>query len=87
MKYFIHLVSFFIWVSTLQAQTDLHNSGGFYLSNSSDTVFISGSLYNKTGASLNNAGNLIVKKDITNYELSMNAGTGKLWTNGTISGY
>jgi len=87
MKKFIQLLSLFIGVSTLRAQTDLHNLGGFYLSNSSDTVFISGSLYNKTGANLNNAGNLIVKKDLTNYELNMNAGTGKLWTNGSTMQY
>ena len=88
MKYFIPLLSLFFLAGTLQAQTDLHNSGGLYLTNSSDTVFISGSLYNKTGANLVNAGgNLIVKKDITNYEVNMIAGTGKLWTNGNSMQY
>ena len=87
MKYFIHLVSLFIWVSTLQAQTDLHNLGGFYVTNSADTVFINGSLHNKTGANLNNAGNLIVKKDIINDEVNMNASTGKLWTTGSTMQY
>ncbi len=69
-----------------QAQTNVYNFGQVFITNSSDTVFITGSLTNNAGADLNNAGgNLYVKKDLTNYQVNMTTGAGKLWTTGTAT--
>jgi hypothetical protein len=84
MKFFIPVFGLLILINTLQAQTNVYNYCGLFLTNSSDTVFISGSLINNSGAALNNAGgNLFVKQDVTNNETGMTAGGGKLWTTGT----
>ncbi len=84
MKFFIPVFGLLMLMNTLQAQTNVYNNGGLFLTNSSDTVFISGSMYNNAGAALNNAGgNLFVKQDVTNNEVAMTAGGGKLWTTGS----
>jgi hypothetical protein len=65
-------------------QTDVYNSGQMYISNSTDTVYITGSLNNNAGAALINAGgNIYVLKDLNNGEAGMQAGGGKLWFTGT----
>ncbi len=68
----------------LLAQTDVTNQGQIYMTSSLDTFFVSGSLDNQAGASLQNmAGNLYVKQNLTNNETGMVAGGGKLWFTGT----
>ena len=69
-----------------QAQTDVYNNGQIFITNSTDTVFITGSLINNAGADLNNAGgNLYVLKDITNSQVNMTTGGGKLYTTGATT--
>lgn len=67
-----------------QAQTDVYSNSQLFILNSTDTVFITGSFFNNAGAELNNnGGNLYVKKDITNNQVNMTTGGGKLFTTGT----
>ncbi len=83
MKYLLYFLGLFMVGNTLNAQTNLYNSGPFFITAPSDTVFITGSMYNNTGAGLQNiAGNLYVKQDLINNEVNMAIITGKLWTNG-----
>ena len=67
------------------AQIDLQNSGTLYITGSSDILFINGNYINTSAAALSNNGNLYVKKDITNDQASMPAGTGNLFLNGTTA--
>ena len=82
-KLILSLLSFAATILTVVAQTDVYNNGQLYLTNTSDTVFITGSLTNNTTATLTNAGgNIYVLKDINNSEATMVAGAGKLWFTG-----
>jgi hypothetical protein len=84
MKSLVLFLVLFAWLHTTYGQTNVYNNGQLFITNSSDTVFISGSLFNNSTATLNNAGgNLFVKQDLTNEETVMTAGGGKLWTTGT----
>jgi hypothetical protein len=66
------------------AQTDVYNNGQLFLSNSTDTLYITGSLNNNAGATLlNSGGNIYVLGDLVNAQTGMLAGGGKLWFTGT----
>jgi hypothetical protein len=85
MKKILYSLMFSAILIGANAQTDLTNTGLMYITNAADTVFISGSLQNNAGANLNNAGgNLFVKQDVTNNEVNMTVGGGKLWTTGNV---
>jgi hypothetical protein len=75
---------------TLQAQTDLQNTGTLYLSGSSDILYISGSFANSSASALTNNGNLYVLQNLANDQASITVGTGTLYFNGsalqTVSG-
>lgn len=86
MKYLLYFLGLFTVTNTLNAQTNLYNSGQFFITTPLDTVFISGSLYNNTGATLQNiAGNLFVRQGLINDEVNMAIITGKLWTDGSVT--
>lgn len=86
MKYLLYFLGFFTVTHTLNAQTNLYNSGQFFITTPLDTVFISGALYNNTGATLQNiAGNLFVRQSLINDEVNMAINTGKLWTDGSVT--
>jgi hypothetical protein len=80
---FLVFVLLFVINCCLMAQVNVQNNGIAYISNSSDILFINGSLTNASGAALTNNGNLYVKQDITNNQASMATGTGTLNLNGT----
>jgi hypothetical protein len=84
-KIFLTLQGSLILVINVFAQTDVYNSGQIYITNSSDTVYITGSLNNTNSAGLNNAGgNIYILRDLNNSEPNMLAGGGKLWFTGTV---
>jgi hypothetical protein len=76
--------------NNLFAQLDVKNTGIVYISAATDTFFIPGAFTNASGSAFTNNGVVQVKKDITNDQASMAAGTGKLFLNGssvqTVSG-
>jgi len=81
----------FLMISiSVSAQLDVKNSGVIYISSATDTFYIPGALTNASGSAFTNNGVVLVKKDITNDQASMTAGTGKLILNGssvqTVSG-
>jgi hypothetical protein len=80
---FLVFVLLFVINCCLMAQINVQNNGIAYISNSSDILFINGSLTNASGAALTNNGNLYVKQNITNNQASMATGTGTLNLNGT----
>ncbi len=61
----------------------MQNNGTWYLSGSSDTVYITGNFTNASGAALTNNGNLYVKLGLSNAQAAMAAGTGTLYLNGS----
>ena len=86
MKKIFYFCCLLFGIQQTQAQTDVFNNGQIYITSSTDTLQITGSLINNIGADLNNAGgNLFVKKDITNHQANMPSGGGKLFTNGTTT--
>jgi len=64
------------------AQVAVSNQGVFYISVSTDTVYVNGTFTNTSAASLTNNGRLYVKQNLTNDQASMNVGTGTLILNG-----
>lgn len=68
----------------IEEQTvNLQNNGILYIANSSDTLFAKGDFTNKAGAALVNKGQLYVKRNLSNSEVGMQAGTGTLHLTGT----
>ncbi len=65
-------------------QTDFYNNGLVQILNTSDTIYITGSLNNLSTASLRNTGgNIYVLNNLTNDEANMNSGGGNLWFTGS----
>jgi hypothetical protein len=86
MKNIFYAFCLLFCVQHVQAQTDVYNNSQLFILNTTDTVFITGSIFNNVGADLNNTGgNLYVKKDITNNQVNMTTGGGKLFTTGTTA--
>lgn len=86
MKNIFYTFCLLFCVQHAQAQTDVYNNSQLFILNTTDTVFITGSIFNNAGANLNNTGgNLYVKKDITNNQANMTTGGGKLFTTGTTT--
>src|SRR4051812_22352897 len=65
------------------AQVDLNNTGIFYLSNSTDIVYVNGSFSNASTSRFTNKGQFYLKQNLVNNESSMAAGSGTLYLNGT----
>src|SRR5574343_1645807 len=69
----------------IEEQTvNLQNNGILFIAKSSDTLYINGDLTNKSGADLTNKGQLFVKRNLSNAQANMQAGTGTLYLNGTV---
>ena len=67
------------------AQSDLQNTGIFYISTSSDIVYVNASMTNAAGSALTNNGSLYVSQTLTNGQSSMAVGTGTLYLNGSAA--
>jgi hypothetical protein len=65
------------------AQTGLYNKGIFYISNSSDVVYIAGTVTNTASASFTNKGSFSFKGNLTNDQASMAIGSGTFFITGT----
>lgn len=79
-----------LFVSSLSAQVDVTNTGILYIGSATDTFFVGGAFTNSGTAGFTNNGITNVKKDLSNSQSSMTAGTGTLLLDGntaqTISG-
>ena len=84
-KTFIACAIFFCGMINANAQSDLQNTGIFYISTGSDIVYVNASLTNASTAALTNNGNLYVTQTLTNNQTSMAVGTGTLYLNGSAS--
>ncbi|MGG9961346.1 T9SS type A sorting domain-containing protein [Ferruginibacter sp. SUN106] len=86
MKIIIRTASVFVLLfvinSCLTAQVTVQNNGILGVP-ASGIFYINGPLINASGAALTNNGSLYVQQDITNNQVSMSAGTGTLYLNGT----
>jgi hypothetical protein len=83
MKTIIKILFLFMLPVASVAQTGMQNTGTLYVSNSGDTIFVTGSFANASGSAFTNNGMLYVKQDLSNDQASMTAGTGRLYLNGT----
>lgn len=81
---FLLFPAFCLSFTLINAQTDLYNGGILKLSTPADILYISGNFTNTSTASLTNNGQLNVLRDLSNDEVSMNAGTGILFLNGSM---
>jgi hypothetical protein len=68
-----------------QAQADIQNNGIFYISTSSDIVFVNAAITNASTGALTNNGKLYVSQTLTNSQPTMAIGTGTLYLNGSSS--
>lgn len=67
------------------AQGDLQNTGIMFVTGSTDTVCITGSMTNASTAALTNNGNLYIKQNLVNAQASMAVGTGSLYLKGSAA--
>lgn len=74
---------FLLAAANLSAQVNVQNNGIVYISSATDTFFVAASFTNGLGAAFTNNGSVYVKQDISNAQLSMTAGTGTLYLNGS----
>jgi hypothetical protein len=81
MRKLLFICLFVIATMALKAQDTIRNTGNFQVHNGG-TVNSIGCFVNAAGSQLMNAGNLFLKKNLINDEVSMNAGTGTLYLDG-----
>ena len=84
-KLLIIFAFLFSKIAGLQAQSDLQNTGIFYISSASDIVYVNASMTNASTAALTNNGNLYVSQTLTNGQAAMAIGSGTLYLNGSSS--
>jgi hypothetical protein len=66
-----------------KAQSSVQNNGVLYVAGSTDILYINGTLTNASAGNLTNNGNLYILQNISNAQVSMPVGTGRLWLTGT----
>ncbi len=82
--YHLFFLALFFMQKVGFAQVTMQNNGALFVTNSSDIVFLNGTLNNATTASLTNNGNFYISQDVNNFQPAMATGTGTLYLNGTI---
>ncbi|MEP6677153.1 MAG: hypothetical protein ABJA78_18475 [Ferruginibacter sp.] len=81
---FINLV-LLLTACSLYAQVDVQNNGIVYIGSATDTFFVGGAFVNASGSAFTNNGIAQVKRDLTNDQSAMAAGTGTLYLNGAVA--
>lgn len=78
------IICCFFMKTVVLSQTSVYSNDIIYTTNSTDTIFITGSLVNNASASLQNTnGNIYVQQHLQNNQAGMITGSGKLWFTGT----
>ena len=67
------------------AQVDVQNNGTLFISVGSDILYINGALTNTNSGAITNNGNLYVLRNLTNGQVAMPVGIGRLLLNGSVA--
>ncbi|MFM2225144.1 MAG: hypothetical protein RJA07_1346 [Bacteroidota bacterium] len=79
----VNAIILFLFKVEANAQVAVTNQGTFYVSGSSDVLYINGSMDNQSTSAFTNNGSFYLLGDLANAETGMATGTGSLYLQGT----